>query len=91
MTSPLLGTTVSLWFMAKELESETPVAAEQRSQVEREGPLVADLVARFKTRLEQAADSARDLRRPPRCSVVDRRLFRFDKFGHAYLGCALKH
>jgi hypothetical protein len=50
---------VSLSFTAKELESETPAVAEQGSQVEREGQLAADLVARFKTRREQAAEWTR--------------------------------
>ena len=50
---------MSLSFTAKELASETPAVAEQSSQVEREGQLVADLVARFKTRREQAAEWTR--------------------------------
>jgi hypothetical protein len=47
---------VSLSFTAKELIGETPAVAEQRSQLEREGQLVTELVARFKTRREQAAE-----------------------------------
>jgi hypothetical protein len=56
MVSSLLGTTVSLSFTAKELDAEIPAVAEQRSRVEQEGQLVADLVARCKTCREQTAE-----------------------------------